>query len=402
MRPAVLKIALSVFLFSACGKQREEPPRVQMQSAYSGEITQLLLVYTWSAEMGVISLRDILAALPEADVLVLNQFKAGSASFRAFAAELLRGGLGRNSRGKPRVQFVQNENAYGPWPRDQALVDERGIMWMSASNSHQLRDIMLALDASYGVQGRAAAFKFAGANLLQSGKTLLCPDRLDTTYLAQHLRGPFLTLPSPAPPAPFHLDLLVMPLSERVVVVGDDQLARNYLLALQDDQIAQIVSQWLQDFAAAANNFDFHMKDGRASWRETERPALILQALLQEKMKKIAPLAQSGNFREAVRAEPNYDWDDQIAERLARSGFKVVRVPFWPATTGVLPMLCYPNSLVWDEGILMPVYNIAGLDSLAISRWEKASRKKIYPVRGGAMLGYGNSGPHCLTLEFRK
>lgn len=42
------------------------------------------------------------------------------------------------------------------------------------------------------------------------------------------------------------------------------------------------------------------------------------------------------------------------------------------------------------------------MDSVATARLENASKKKVYPVRGAAILGYGGSGPHCLTLEFRK
>jgi agmatine/peptidylarginine deiminase len=66
-----------------------------------------------------------------------------------------------------------------------------------------------------------------------------------------------------------------------------------------------------------------------------------------------------------------------------------------------LPMMCYPNCLVWDEGILMPSYDLPALDELARARLEQASGKKVYLVRGGAILGYGNSGPHCLSLELR-
>lgn len=393
----------------ACHEAVPEKPRVQLQSAAQGKIQQLILVYTRSAEMSVISLRDILAALPEAEAIVLNQFEAGSAPFRAFASQLLRGGVGRNTQGRARVQFVQNAEAYGPWPRDQALVDEQRRMWVSASNSHQLREVMLALDESYGVQGHPAEFKFAGASLLQLGQWVLCPDRLDTTYLAQYVRGPFLALPSPPPPAPFHLDLLVMPLRDRVVAVGDDQLARAYLLALEEQEIAQIATRWLAEYVAAANNFELRMSTNGPKLEKAERPALMLAPLLRDKLKLVAQLMPPKNFRQAVLAEPDYVWDDQIAAQLERRGFEVVRVPFWPASvgfteahkTGGLPMLCYPNCLVWSDGILMPSYGIASLDSVATARMERASQKKVYPVRGSALLGYGGSGPHCLTLEFR-
>ncbi|MEK7727294.1 MAG: hypothetical protein AAB354_02710, partial [candidate division KSB1 bacterium] len=410
MLQQIEKLLILVMLLSACREQAPAPSRVQLQSAHAGTINQLILVYTWSAEMSLLSLRDILTALPDAQILLLNQFTAGTDPFRTFATKLVRDGLGRNQQGQPRIQFVQETSAYGPWPRDQALVDEQGRMWVSASNSHQLQNIMLALDESYGVQRHAAEFVFAGASLLRLGKWILCPDRLDTAYLAQHLRGPFLSLPSPAPPAPFHLDLVVMPLSERVVVVGDDQLAKTALLALNDKQIAELTARWLAEYAVAANNFDFEMQAGAPVLREVNRPALILKPLLNEKFKLVAQLAQPEVFRAAVQAEPDYVWDDQIATQLTRSGFEVVRVPFWPASNGIvggrktsgLPMLCYPNCLVWDDGILMPVYGIPALDEMARARLESACRKKVYPVSGSALLGYSYSGPHCLTLEFRE
>lgn len=409
MRQPLLLLLTGLSIW-ACQKPAPESPRIQLQSSARGSIAQLLLVYTWSAEMSVISLRDILAVLPEAEALVLNQFAAGSNDFRAFASQLLRGGIGRDQQGKPRIQFVQNASAYGPWPRDQALVDEQKRMWISVSNSHQLREVMLALDESYGVQRRPADFKFAGASLLRLDKWVLCPDRLDTTYLAQYLQGPFLPLPSPPPPEPFHLDLLVMPLNDRVVAVGDDRLARGLLLALDEQQIAQITARWLAEYAAAANNFDLRMNASGPVLEEAARPALMLAPFVRDKFKRIAQLAQPGNFREAVLAEPDYVWDDQIAAQLAQHGFEIVRVPFWPASYGFaganktsgLPMLCYPNCLVWENGILMPNYGIAKMDSVATARLENASKKKVYPVRGAAILGYGGSGPHCLTLEFRK
>ena len=406
MQRALLLLLTGLAIW-ACQKPAPESPRIQLQSSARGSIEQLLLVYTWSAEVSVISLRDILVALPEARALVLNQFPPGSPAFRAFAAQLLRGGIGRNGQGQPRIQFVQDASAYGPWPRDQALVDEQKRMWISASNSHQLRETMLALDESYGVQRRAAEFKFAGANLLRLGKWTLCPDRLDTTYLAQYMQGPFLPLAAPPPPAPFHLDLLVMPLNERVVAVGDDRLARNLLLALDEPQITRVTAQWLAEYAAAANNFELRFNQSGPALSPLERPALILAPLVHDKFKLVA---QPQNFRNAVLAEPDYVWDDQIAAQLAQHGFEIVRIPFWPASFGAtganktsgLPMMCYPNCLVWENGILMPVYGIANMDSVATARLENASKKKVHTVRGGAILGYGGSGPHCLTLEFRK
>jgi len=404
------RLLFVLLLLSACRPQSPEPARLQLQSAHAAKIQKLILVYTQSAEMGLASLRDILRALPETEALVINQFAPNSAAFRTFVTQLLRDGIGRNRQGKPRVQFVQEESAYGPWPRDQALVDEQGLMWVSSSNLHQLQATMLALDESYGIPRRAAAFSFTGASLLRSDKGLLCPDRLDTVYLANYLQGPFLPMASPAPPEPFHLDLLVMPLNERVIAVGDDQLAKTALLSLSAEEVAKVAEQWVAEYCAAASNVEFQVVEGRLKLRELNRPALIIRSLLEEKLRIVAALSQGGAFREAVQAEPDYVWDDQIAAHLTRLGFAVVRVPFWPAAHGAangkkvygLPMLCYPNCLVWEEGILMPVYGIPVLDEMAKTRLEGASRKTVYPVSGGALLGYGYSGPHCLTLEFRK
>lgn len=384
--------------------------KVRLQSAHAGEIKKLLLVYTWSAEMGMLSLADILTALPEAEALILSQFAPGSESFRVFTSGLTRGGLGRNRHGQPRLQFVQDAGAYGPWPRDQALVDTRGTMWVSPSDNHRLRAIFTALDESYGLRPAQAAVAFTGANLIPFDNLVLCPDRLDTLALSGFLQGPFLTLPSPPPPAPFHLDLLVMPLSETVIAVGDDELARSRLLALGVAEQKRIVAHWAVEFAASGHNLEVKAAGNMFRFQTLPRPHLILPALLQEKLQILTELAKPGAFRAAVLAEPEYRWDDRIAAALRRRGFKVVRVPFWPGVAGTvagkksggLPMLCYANSLVWEKGLLMPVYGIASLDQLARDTLAAASGKQVFAVRGGALLGYGNSGPHCLTLEFRQ
>ncbi|MDZ7267058.1 MAG: agmatine deiminase family protein [candidate division KSB1 bacterium] len=384
--------------------------KIRLQSAHAGEIKKLLLVYTWSAEMGVLSLADILTALPEAEAVILSQFAPGSESFRVFTASLTRGGLGRDRHGRPRLQFVQDASAYGPWPRDQALVDSHGTLWISPSDNHRLRAIFTALDESYGLRQTRATVPFTGANLIPLGNLVLCPDRLDTLALASFLQGPFLPLPSPPPPDPFHLDLLVMPLSETVIAVGDDELARARLLALNAAQERRILAQWAVEFAASGHNLEVKAAGNTFRFQTLPRPYLILPALLQEKLQILTELAKPGAFRTAVLAEPEYHWDDRIAAALRRRGFKVVRVPFWPGTAGTvasrkaggLPMLCYANCLVWEKGVLMPVYGIASLDQLARDTLSAASGKPVFAVRGGALLGYGNSGPHCLTLEFRR
>lgn len=401
--------AVLVFgMFAAsCHSDSHTPQKIVLQSAHAGAVKKLLLVYTWSAEMGVVSLRDMLAALPGTEALIVNQFPPNSGQFSAFVSNLTRGGLGRDAAGRPLLQFVQDARPFGPWPRDQALVDESGAMWISASDNHRLRDLMLALDRSYGLDNRAADFRFTGANLLRCGNVILCPDRLDTTYLAQYLRGPFVALPSPPPPEPFHLDLLVMPLSDRLIAVGDDALARAALAQLAPEQQQRLVARWLAEFAVSAHNLELLAEGGNFRFLARPRPALILAANLKEKLDLVAGLLRQGNFQKSVEATPAYEWDDRIAAALVQKGFEVLRLPFWPAAgasladSASLPMMCYPNCLVWDEGILMPVYGVAALDDFAAEILQRATKKKVHPVRGGALLGYGSSGPHCLTLEFR-
>ena len=403
-------IAASVFflcaLVAACGREAA-PDRIVLQSSHDGAIGKLLLVYTWSAEMGVVSLRDMLTALPQAEALVLSQFPPNGEQFSAFVSNLTRGGAGRSADGKTLLQFVQDPRPFGPWPRDQALVADGGAMWVSASDNHQLREIMLALDRGYGLDNRAAEMRFAGANLLRCGEVILCPDRLDTVYLGQYLRGPFVTLPSPPPPEPFHLDLLVMPLTNRLVAVGDDAMARAALLQLSPEQRQALVARWLSEFAASAHNLELQTGSGGIRFKPIARPPLILPSLLEAKLQTMTALLRGDNFQKIVHATPAYEWDDRIAAALTQRGFQVVRLPCWPGnlagTDGAsLPMMCYPNCLVWEEGILMPVYGVAALDDFSKAILERAARKKVFPVRGGAMLGYGQSGPHCLTLDFRK
>jgi hypothetical protein len=83
---------------------------------------------------------------------------------------------------------------------------------------------------------------------------------------------------------------------------------------------------------------------------------------LSEKLQLLTSLSRQDNFDKAVRATPAYEWDDRIAAVLAKQGFQVVRLPFWPGSLASkntpadagLPMMCYPNCLVWEDGILMP------------------------------------------------
>lgn len=387
-----------------------QPAKIKLQSAHAGEINKLILVYTWTAEMGTLSLRDILQALPETEALVISQFAPKSEGFRVFASSLTRDGLGFNRRGRPRIQFALDAASYGPWPRDQALVDVTGTMWVSPSDNHRLRPTFISLDESYGIRQNPASVPFTGANLLQCGQFVLCPDRLDTLALAAMLQGPFVPLPSPPLPEPFHLDLLIMPLTDKIIAVGDDELARARLLALSATEQKRLLAQWAVEYAASANNVTVKPAGNSFTFQPIQRPALILDEMLEEKLQVINRLAQPGAFRKAILSEPEYRWDDGIAAALKRRGFTVVRVPFWPGFFGTvqgkksngLPMMCYANSLVWDDGILMPVYGIASLDDLARATLARASGKKIHLVRGGALLGYGSSGPHCLTLEFRR
>jgi len=325
-------------------------------------------------------------------------------------SNLTLGGLGRDTQGKPLLQFVQDARPFGPWPRDQALVDDQGAMWVSASDNHQLRETMLAVSQTYGFDNRTTTMRFTGANLLRSGEAILCPDRLDTAYLAQFLRGPFVTLPSPPPPEPFHLDLVAMPLTDHLVAVGDDAMARAALTRLTVDEQQKLVARWLAEFSVSAHNLELQTEAGGFRFLPRDRPALILPAAVHEKLQAITNLLRDEGFQKAVAATPAYEWDDRIAAVLAARGWQVVRVPFWPGDLGAhntpegarLPMMCYPNCLVWDQGILMPVYGVAALDDYTRAILERATHKKVYPVRGGAILGYGFSGPHCLTLDFRR
>jgi hypothetical protein len=131
---------------------------------------------------------------------------------------------------------------------------------------------------------------------------------------------------------------------------------------------------------------------------------------LKDKLRNLAQLQQPDVIRRLVDRHPVFDLDDRIAATLQQAGYRVIRLPFWPGEMTkspggdhpLLPMLCYPNCVVWDDGILMPSYGIPALDDLARRVLEHETGKKVFDVRGGAILGFGSSGPHCLTLEFRQ
>lgn len=391
----------------ACALGEASPSTLRLQSSCEGSISKVVLIYSQTAEVGVVSLVDILAAL-DADAIVLNQFEPSGAAFHAFSSALAHH-TSHVRPATPRLQFIQDGRPYGPWPRDQAVIDDEGLMWVSAGDHHQLRPVFESLDETYGIRRRDLPFELAGANLLACGETVLAPDRLDIAALRSLLADTVVAVPSPDPPEPFHLDLVVMPLADRLVVVGDDGMARSVLEALSPEERAAVVARWAAEYAVSAGNVDYAVRGGRLSFRTNDRPPLILWRCVKEKLAMLTALARPDVFAAAVAKQAPYVWDDRIAEALQTRGFTVVRVPFWPGAMGasetdgpLLPTIAYPNSLVWDDGIIMPVYGIAEMDSIATRIYRQVSRRPVHHMRGGAILGFGSSGPHCLTLEFRE
>ncbi|MBN1424414.1 hypothetical protein JXA88_07650 [Candidatus Fermentibacteria bacterium] len=385
------------------------PSSIQLQSSWEGNVSRIILVYSQTAEVGLASMIDILEALPHEQAIIINQFALSSPSFEIFSSTLAQGRKGATGAKRPNLYFVQDARAYGPWPRDQAVVDAAGRMWVSAGDHHQLRPVFDSLDETYGIERHDLPLEFAGANLLSCGSVVLHPDRLDVSALEEVLEGTLVALPSPPLPERFHLDLLVMPLSDSLVVVGDDGMARTVLEALTPEECTAIVARWSAEFAASAGNMDYAVRGGRLSFRRNMKPALILWPFIRDKLRLLASLAPPEAFAAAVQQQPPYEWDDRIAEALRTRGFTVVRVPFWPGSihspnrhTPHLPTIAYPNCLVWDDGIIMPVYGITALDSVATRVYRRVSGRTVHHMRGGAILGFGSSGPHCLTLEFRE
>ena len=360
--------------------------------------------------MGVISLVDILNALQQPHVIVVNQFGPNSESFDTFFGAMTRDGRGYTPDGAPRIEFVQDARSYGPWPRDQAVIDRTGCMWISQANQHKLKPVFSSLDKYYGIQQNEAPVSFAGGNLMSCGDVVFCPDRIDTTDLSAFIDGPFIQVPSPPEPVPFHLDLLMMPVSDSTIVVGDDGLTRIILSTLTAEELATVVARWSTEYAVSANNVEMLTKEKRLMFQRIPEPPLIMWRFLKEKLQNLVRLQKPEVMRQLVDGHPLFDLDDRIAATLQGRGYRVVRVPFWPGemTTGresnepLLPMICYPNCVVWDKGILMPTYGIPALDNLARRVLEHETRKEVFDVRGGALLGFGSSGPHCLTLEFRQ
>ncbi|MBN1541139.1 hypothetical protein JW992_03265, partial [candidate division KSB1 bacterium] len=125
-------------------------PPVSFTSSHGGMIQKLVLVYSSTAEMSAYSLVDILRALPEAEVVVISQFAPDTKDFEAFVRIINTDSLGFRANGRPRLQFLQNPSPFGPWPRDQALVQSDGGMWISRRNTHGLRPLFVALQEGYG------------------------------------------------------------------------------------------------------------------------------------------------------------------------------------------------------------------------------------------------------------
>ncbi|MBD3289766.1 hypothetical protein GF337_13245 [candidate division KSB1 bacterium] len=349
---------------------------------------------------------DILKALPQVETIVINQFSQSSSEFGLLVSSLNQDKLGFNSQGIPRLQFVQDARAYGPWPRDQVLVDTDGRLIVSASKHHELRETFLSLDELNDISVQKSSMSFIGAQFLVAGNRLLCPENMDIDSAIGHR-----SVRVPAPSLnDFHLDLLVMPLSENVIAVGDVEMTRHLLLKLDRSEQKKLIARWAVEFAVSAGNIDLKWEGNSFSYRKLNKPGLIQPQMLEDKLAILSELLQPGEFTKAVLSEPAFGWDDRIAETLKDEGFEVVRIPFWRGRYGRetgkkkhgLPMLCYPNCLVWNEGILMPVYGIKHIDQLSQNVLASASGKSVFPVKGSAILGYGYSGPHCITIGFRK
>lgn len=400
MRVGWVLAVILFFVGSACFTPRSHP-ELSFVRTYDAPVDRLLLIYTFTAEMSVYSLVDILRALPETDVVVISQFVPASAEFEAFVRILNSDSLGFRADGRPRLQFLQNASSFGPWPRDQMLVEEDGSVWISRRDQHGLRPIFLSLQMDYGLALRRSDVDFIGANLLPAGNNSILMAHHGTQALAPYIEDRMVRLQ--LPDSSMHLDLVVMPLDEQTVMVGDDEPARAALLALSDSQIAVLVDGWINDYIQAAANVRIERIGEQSAVRRTDGPELIRWPMLRDKLHKLAELRQAQLFRRTVQQTPAIDWDDRIAQTLRASGYRVIRVPYWPRRPGLaqvqLPMLCYSNSLVWQGGVLMPVYGIDSLDRLAAATIEAAVDKPVYPVRGGVLLGNGSSGVHCITLE---
>ena len=387
----------------------ETPNNLILQSSHAGDIESLVLIYTWSAEMGIVSITDILEALPEANTVIISQFDPATDAFAAYQSRVAGNGLGYNSCGEPRIEFIQDARAYGPWPRDQALVDASGNVWTSDADQHGLRDVLPNIRGVFGLNVNQSGIRFAGSNLLVCGDRVIASDRVSEDVLAAFSGQSVIRAPVPAEPVAFHLDLVTMPLSDSVMVVGDDVPVRDLFLAMTDEEITELVLRWLSELAVSANNIQPRITTERIAFERTGDPALILPKLAAEKMGEIRRLLDPHVFRTAVLEEPAYIWGDRIASALAKEGITVIRVPMWPGgilsgnlkSPSPLPVITYPNLLVWEDGIIMPVYGIPELDDMTRRILEEAGNRTVYPMRGGALLGFGSSGPHCLTLEVR-
>jgi hypothetical protein len=112
----ILILWLSQVLFKNGICFSSDVDRINPVSSYSGKIEKLILIYTRTAEIGIISLIDIMKALPDVEITVISQFDPDSKEFGLFVSSLTRNDLGFNSQHKPRIHFIQDARSYGPWP----------------------------------------------------------------------------------------------------------------------------------------------------------------------------------------------------------------------------------------------------------------------------------------------
>ncbi|MBI3506827.1 MAG: hypothetical protein HY059_18470 [Proteobacteria bacterium] len=267
---------------------------------------------------------------------------------------------------------------YNTWARDGYLLvhgPSGSRLLLPARPIDFVRDAGLNVMATFpGLQTASSRVHWEGGTIVSApGRTFvsehvlgLNPDmnrRRIEHLLASETGQPVTIIPNL--PGLAHIDLYVTPLGGNRVLVGDARLAWSSIdAAIQADPSSQSSIHRL----IAGRRGD-------------------TSDMVSSELRDAIVAARSRDARNAVIL-------DDIAARLAASGFQVDRVPFVGGVIGDEPVLTYNNTIQIGNRVMMGRYGIAALDDAAAAVYR---RNGLAPVQLSALpLARLGGGIHCM------
>ncbi len=303
-------------------------------------------------------------------------------------------------RSPGRVRFVHlpREADFTIWPQDPFLVlnGAAGTSILQSANFPRADDDRLtaSLCSALGWQPRPSPLAFQGGNLVANARHVFVgadtirlnalrlgvSDEATVRRLERELGKPVLVL-GPVPQPVGHIDLVVTPLGQGLVVVADARWG------------VRLARQLMAEDNAAAREFERSIGERFNAWRSRSGP------------KTFASPLRPPSFDDAVAASEGLAPHlDGLADGLTAHGSVVRRVPFLgspvvaqeassvaraggelPVRLPGFPCLTYGNVLVEEVGeervVYLPQYGWTGMDAAGRAAWE-ALGCSVVPVTG--------------------